>query len=441
MRKIGVAVGLLLAACGGSGGGGGGDAARMADARVADAAGGDARPGDAAPDARVRDAAGTDALAGDAAGRDALAGDAGPDARGADAEVPTPDAGSDAHVAGPDAQVAGPDAHVAAPDALAADARATDALPPDAAPFGPADVQALFAERCAGCHVGAALSGLRLDPDWIAATLNRRPQETGRMPLLWAGDRQRSYLFRKLAGTHVAAGGIGARQPPGGPYLDEATLEKVGAVIDALPPDPPPPEAGCSNERDEDFDGLVDCADPDCADAPRCRPHPPEDCANGADDDLDGFTDCDDPECFAAPACAPQPEVCDDGLDNDRDGQLDCCDTDCAGVGACAPLPVEPFTTDQVQAVIDTACLGCHAPPMPAGARPLDLSAPFTDATIGVMSGEDPLPYITPGDRSRSYLYVKIAGLQIEGTAMPADERLCAGDIERIGLWIDGLRE
>ncbi len=51
----------------------------------------------------------------------------------------------------------------------------------------------------------------------------------------------------------------------------------------------------CSDGIDNDGDGLVDCADPDCANAPECRPH--EICGNCIDDDGDGLVDYEDADC------------------------------------------------------------------------------------------------------------------------------------------------
>src|SRR5438477_6471677 len=51
----------------------------------------------------------------------------------------------------------------------------------------------------------------------------------------------------------------------------------------------------CSDGIDNDGDGLVDCADPDCANAPECRPH--EMCGNCVDDDGDGLVAYEDPDC------------------------------------------------------------------------------------------------------------------------------------------------
>ncbi len=92
----------------------------------------------------------------------------------------------------------------------------------------------------------------------------------------------------------------------------------------------------CDNTFDEDGDGAIDCADPDCLGDPACGPVP-EVCDNGADDDGDGFVDCLDSDCAAAPNCQPVPEVCDNGADDDGDGLADCDDVDCAAFPACIP--------------------------------------------------------------------------------------------------------
>lgn len=73
-------------------------------------------------------------------------------------------------------------------------------------------------------------------------------------------------------------------------------------------------DALCSNGIDDEesplgkayFDGLIDCADPDCAKNPRVTVCPPlrwelgAECSNGLDDDGDGLIDCDDPDCLHA---------------------------------------------------------------------------------------------------------------------------------------------
>ena len=65
----------------------------------------------------------------------------------------------------------------------------------------------------------------------------------------------------------------------------------------------------------------------------------PEKCSDQLDNDCDGQVDCADPDCAAAPACAatctPYPEICSDGTDNDCDGQVDCADPDCAAAPIC----------------------------------------------------------------------------------------------------------
>lgn len=52
----------------------------------------------------------------------------------------------------------------------------------------------------------------------------------------------------------------------------------------------------CSSPLDEDLDGLLNCADPDCVGS--CPEWSADACGNGRDDDGDGLTDVDDPECW-----------------------------------------------------------------------------------------------------------------------------------------------
>jgi formylglycine-generating enzyme required for sulfatase activity len=62
----------------------------------------------------------------------------------------------------------------------------------------------------------------------------------------------------------------------------------------------------CSNGRDDDGDGLIDCADVDCALQKQCQTGG-DVCGNGLDDDGDGLVDCDDPDCTEDAFCADLP--------------------------------------------------------------------------------------------------------------------------------------
>ncbi len=57
----------------------------------------------------------------------------------------------------------------------------------------------------------------------------------------------------------------------------------------------------CDNGKDEDGDGVTDCADEDCAADPWCST--PEECLNQIDDDNDLLTDCADPDCSSTETC------------------------------------------------------------------------------------------------------------------------------------------
>lgn len=72
---------------------------------------------------------------------------------------------------------------------------------------------------------------------------------------------------------------------------------------------PDPVETACGNGVDDDRDGNVDCADPDCAADPVCASIGDSEfsCVDGIDNDGNGAVDCDDAACVDDPACAPPP--------------------------------------------------------------------------------------------------------------------------------------
>lgn len=123
-------------------------------------------------------------------------------------------------------------------------------------------------------------------------------------------------------------------------------------------------ETICNDGLDNDSDGLIDCADPDCADLPGpgggiCGPESgPIRCQDGFDNDGDGATDCaDQTTCWHVPSSGcpnrevpdsenPLSTMCRDNVDNDHDNGAggydanpltgrDCDDTDCATDSSC----------------------------------------------------------------------------------------------------------
>jgi len=80
----------------------------------------------------------------------------------------------------------------------------------------------------------------------------------------------------------------------------------------------------CSDGTDDDGDGLVDLADPGCADGNDAfETNALVGCDDGFDSDGDGLVDWpDDPGCKSAAALLENPQ-CDDDLDNDLDGNVD----------------------------------------------------------------------------------------------------------------------
>ena len=114
----------------------------------------------------------------------------------------------------------------------------------------------------------------------------------------------------------------------------------------------------CSDEADNDRDGLFDCDDSDCIGAPNCDEESSDldadgttdsdsdgggssddDSGTNADGDADGSTDVeiDDYE-------GDEPGECGDGIDNDRDGIFDCTDPGCATSAECAVVDTDETT-------------------------------------------------------------------------------------------------
>jgi hypothetical protein len=79
----------------------------------------------------------------------------------------------------------------------------------------------------------------------------------------------------------------------------------------------------CDDGLDDDADGLVDLADPGCADAADDDERGAGVCDDGLDNDADGFWDFpEDPGCASAWGGLENPR-CQDGADNDGDGRTD----------------------------------------------------------------------------------------------------------------------
>lgn len=102
------------------------------------------------------------------------------------------------------------------------------------APVTKADIQALFDARCAPCHVGNTTAGLSLANDFTTSTVGVASTQVPGMKRIAPGNKEASYLFHKLRGTHLSAGGSGVRMPRNGPYLGDSDIDRVGAFIDAL---------------------------------------------------------------------------------------------------------------------------------------------------------------------------------------------------------------
>jgi len=78
-------------------------------------------------------------------------------------------------------------------------------------------IQPLFDTYCVACHQDASpASALSLQKGTAMNALRNNKTQESDMPLLTPGEPEKSYLYRKLAATHVEAGGGGERMPLAG---------------------------------------------------------------------------------------------------------------------------------------------------------------------------------------------------------------------------------
>ncbi len=107
------------------------------------------------------------------------------------------------------------------------------------------------------------------------------------------------------------------------------------AVID------PPTETThkeCTDSKDNDLDGFIDCDDTDCYGIAECIPEYL--CDDEEDNDDDGEEDCEDPDCFYTEVCFKVSfentyDLCSDEEDNDDNGRVDCNDPSCSRFDFC----------------------------------------------------------------------------------------------------------
>ncbi len=96
------------------------------------------------------------------------------------------------------------------------------------------DIQPLWEDSCIGCHGEGQLFQLTLD---LSAAQSKAalvgPTATqAMMPLVTPGDLTKSYLWLKLNGTHLDAGGSGSAMPsPPGKKMDSDQLALIETWI------------------------------------------------------------------------------------------------------------------------------------------------------------------------------------------------------------------
>ncbi len=90
------------------------------------------------------------------------------------------------------------------------------------------DIVPVLEARCASCHMtGEEPGNMALIADMAHASLLQLSQQVEDMMIVQPGDVAKSYLILKLEGTHLEAGGEGARMPLAAPPLTKAQVKQI----------------------------------------------------------------------------------------------------------------------------------------------------------------------------------------------------------------------
>jgi len=93
------------------------------------------------------------------------------------------------------------------------------------------DVAPIMTQRCVMCHIaGAAQAGLDLYTNLWSAVVNVRSTQSA-LNLVEPGDPDKSYLYLKLTGAQLSAGGSGEQMPFQAGQLDAAQLKLISSWI------------------------------------------------------------------------------------------------------------------------------------------------------------------------------------------------------------------
>lgn len=109
---------------------------------------------------------------------------------------------------------------------------------PPAAPSFAKDIVPILKRRCATCHLtGDEPGGMALYPAAAYDSLVGAPSLESPLLRVAPGKPEESYVFRKLEGTHIEAGGYGDGMPLDGWPLDAPDIDLFKRWIAAGAPD------------------------------------------------------------------------------------------------------------------------------------------------------------------------------------------------------------
>ena len=140
-----------------------------------------------------------------------------------------------------------------------------------------------------------------------------------------------AHAAKTVAGVHASAVGLSDSQETAetsarSSWDSRFAFEMKRSFKDGarrVDPTPLKHERLCTDGKDNDGDGFVDCNDEDCWYHAKCKIDDPVDvveiCDNEIDDDDNGLIDCEDSACSDELSCTDDPDIADPNLPGDED--------------------------------------------------------------------------------------------------------------------------
>ncbi len=238
-----------------------------------------------------------------------------------------------------------------------------------------AEVLPIYQAKCSQCH------------GWIVeydSQVGVASEDVPEMNLIEPFDTTSSYIWHKVKGTFESVGGSGQTMPQGGDPLPETELATLQNWI----------QAGALETQEPGVDGDVD-DDPELDDSTEEELEEADEIDNGLEQENDEIVEFEEEE-------AIEQDIESDGSEEEVFVEEDADESE-EMEGGGEVLPPVSFS-GMIQPIFNAQCTQCHSWLQSGSSYGNIVNVPSTQVSS--------LSFVSPGDSSNSYLYLKILGEQ-----------------------------